>query len=74
MTFQSEDAKHGSTNLRCSHSQTIIQQLPHLESTFLDLQVYSVNMGTVRVNSVEIVQILDHRSVDIFVYNKLDFS
>ena len=55
-TFQSKDTWYGRTSVRCRPSQTIIQQLYHLESKFVDLEVYSVNMGTLRGRSGEIVE------------------
>ena len=44
---------------------TIIQWLHHLESKFLDLGVCIVNVGTLRGRSGEILEMLEHNSVDI---------
>ena len=57
-TFQSEYVAQGRARVR--PSQTFIQQINHVESNFIDL-----NVGTVRCWSGEIVEMLEHRSVDI---------
>ena len=49
-TFQSEDVMHSSTSVGCRSSQAVIQR-PILESKFLNLQVFKVNVGTLRGNS-----------------------
>ena len=50
-TFQDDDAILGRTSVKCRPSQTVIQGLPDLESKFLDLQICSVNVGTLRGRS-----------------------
>ena len=57
-TFQSEYAAQDRARVR--PSQTFTQQMNHVESNFIDL-----NVGTVRCWSGEIVEMLEHRSVDI---------
>ena len=57
-TFQRSDALHGRTSVRYWPSQTVIQQLHHLESKFANLQVCSVNVGTLRGRSEKTVEIL----------------
>ena len=64
-TFQNEDPTHGKTSGRYRPSQTVIQRLHHLESKFIDFRVCSVNAGTLRGRSREIVEMLECRSVDI---------
>ena len=51
-TFQSEDVMHSSTSVGCRPSQAVIQQLI-LEIKFVNLQVFRVNVGTLRGNSGE---------------------
>ena len=64
-TFQGdEDALHR-TSVRSRPSQTTVQRLHHVESKFVDLRVCSVNGGTLRGRSEEIVVTLERRSVDI---------
>ena len=58
--FQSEDAMHSRTSVRCSPSQTVIQWLI-LESKFVDLQVFRTNVGTLKGSSRR----GKHRPVDI---------
>ena len=36
-TFQSEDVRHGKNSVRCRFCQTVIQELDHLESRFIDV-------------------------------------
>lgn len=64
-TFQNEDATHGKTSGRYRPSQTVIQRLRHLESKFIDFRVRSLNAGTLRGRSREIVEMSECRSVDI---------
>ena len=56
--FQSEDAVHGRTRLRCRPSQTVNQPLQHLESKFVDLQTRIVNLGTLIGRSGGILDML----------------
>ena len=64
-TFQNEDASHGRTSVRCRAIQNVIQRLHHLEIKFIDLRVCSVNVGTFRDRSGEIVKMLERRSLHI---------
>ena len=62
--FQSEDAVHGRTRLRCRPSQTVNQPLQHLESKFVDLQTCIVNVGTLIGRSggiVDMLKLLENR-------------
>ena len=62
--FQSEDAVHGRTRLRCRPSQTVNQPLQHLESKFVDLQTCIVNVGTLIGRSggtVDTLKLLENR-------------
>lgn len=49
--FQSEDAVHGRTSVRYRPSETLNQPLQHLESNFVDLQAFSVNVETLKGRS-----------------------
>ena len=68
-TFQSGDIAHIRTNVVCRPSETI-QQPHHLESKFVDLRVCR---GDRRCWSVEIVEMLKHRSLDIFCVQETRF-
>ena len=63
--FQSEDTTHGRTSVRYRSNQTVIQLLHDLEIKFVDLQVYSVIVGTFRGRPGKIVEMLERRSLDI---------
>ena len=60
-TFQSEDVLQSRTSGRCKP----ISRSNLLESKFVDLQVFRANVGTLRGSSGELVEVLEHRSVDI---------
>lgn len=51
-------------NIGCRPNQTTTQWLHHLESMFEGLQVCSVDVGTLRGTSGEIVEMLKQGSVD----------
>ena len=72
-TFQSKDAMHGRTSARCRPSQTVIMQIHHLERMFVDLRVCSVNVGTIRGRSGEIVERLERWSIDICCVQDITF-
>ena len=67
-TFQSGDIAHTRTVI-CRPSETI-QQPHHLESKFVDLRACR---GDWRCWSVEIVEMLKHRSLDIFCVQETRF-
>ena len=60
-TFQSEDVLQSRTSDRCK----AISRSNLLEIKFVDLQVFRANVGTLRGSSGELVEVLEHRSVDI---------
>ena len=50
------------TSVKCRPSWTVIKQLHRLQSKFVDLRVYSVNVKTLRGRSGEILEMLERRS------------
>ena len=73
-TFQSEDAIHSRTCVRCRPSYVIIQFLHHPgTATFVDVQVLSVNVGTAKGRSRETVKMLECRSVDLYCVRETRF-
>ena len=61
------------TIVRCKPNQTVIQRFDHLESKFADLLVCSVNVGTLRGSSGEVVEMLERRSVNIYCLQEARF-
>lgn len=64
-TCQSEEFAH-KTSVRCRPAQTVIKRLLHQENRFVDLGVWSVDLGALSCRLGEIVEMLEYRSVDIF--------
>ena len=73
-TFQNEDVAHSKTSVRCKPSQTVIQRLHHLDSTFADLRVCSVSVGILWGRLPEIAEMLERRSVDICYVQEARFT
>ena len=63
-TLRSESVTHGRTDVRCEHSQTVIQ-LSHCNVDSLLLRMASINVGTLRGRADEVVEMLERRSVDV---------
>lgn len=64
-TFKSKEAVDGGNSVRYTLSQTVVLQIHPLESKFVDLEVCSANVGTLAGRSAEIVEMLEHRSINI---------
>lgn len=64
-TCQSEEFPH-KTSVRRRPAQTVIKRLLHQENRFVDLRVWSVDLGALSGRLGEIVEMLEYRSVDIF--------
>ena len=59
--------KYGRTKVRCRHIQTVIQQVHHLQSKFLNFRACDVNKGT----TGEIWELLGHRLVDMYCVQEI---
>ena len=61
-TLRSESVAHCRTDVRCEHSQTVIQ-LSHCNVDSLLLRMASINVGTLRGRADEVVEMLERRYV-----------
>ena len=59
----SEGVAHGRKDVRCEHPQTVIKLL-HQHSDTVKFRVATLNIGTIRGRSAEIVETLSRRSID----------
>ena len=59
----SEGVAHGRKDVRCEHPQTVIKLL-HQHSDTVKFRVATLNVGTIRGRSAEIVETLSRRSID----------
>ena len=56
---------HGRTHVRCRHSQTVIKLLHKPNESLMSLRLSSLNFGSLRERSGEIVEFLERRRIDI---------
>ena len=64
-TLYSEGVAHGRASVGCKPSQTIIKRLHQTDNDFVDFRLCSLNVGTLRGRSGEIVEMLERRSIDM---------